>query len=84
LIDPSAQRRAKSHLAQEAGGRQPDGRSALLYGTARGHAVRDKSLPLVKRLTAEVLDGFDAREAEAIFRFLNTVVVRYGQGDAHE
>jgi len=59
-----------------------DGRGTLLYATPKGHEVRAQSLPWVRRLTGEILDGFDAREVQTIFRFLNSVVDRYGDSDA--
>ena len=58
-----------------------DGRSTLLYATPKGHEVRAQSLRWVRRLTADILDGFDEREVQTIFRFLNSIVDRYGDAD---
>jgi DNA-binding MarR family transcriptional regulator len=55
-----------------------DGRGSLLVITPRGDEVRVRSLPVIRRLQEELTEGFGASERETILRFLNAVVVRYG------
>jgi DNA-binding MarR family transcriptional regulator len=55
-----------------------DGRGAMLYVTKRGETVRAQSLPLVRKLTAEITGGFGPAEVDVVFRFLNALVDRYG------
>jgi MarR family transcriptional regulator, organic hydroperoxide resistance regulator len=54
-----------------------DGRGSLLFVTPKGEAVRLRSLPVIRRLTAEITEGFDEREVETILRFLSSAVDRY-------
>lgn len=61
-----------------------DGRGSRLLLTARGEAVRAQSLPVVRRLTAELTQGFDEQEQATIFRFLNSIVDRFAQDDPKE
>jgi DNA-binding MarR family transcriptional regulator len=56
-----------------------DGRGSRLLLTAKGEAVRAQSLPLVRRLTAEITAGFSASEVETITRFLDSLVKRCGE-----
>lgn len=55
-----------------------DGRATRLHLTEQGQSVRTQSLQCIRRLTAEVQEGFGEREMETVFRFLNSVVARYG------
>lgn len=56
-----------------------DGRGSLLFLTDRGESVRASAMPLVKRATAELTDGFSAAEVDVIYRFLNAIVERYSE-----
>jgi DNA-binding MarR family transcriptional regulator len=56
-----------------------DGRASRLLLTAKGEAIRTQSLPLVRKLTAEITAGFSDSEVETITRFLNSLVERYGE-----
>lgn len=58
-----------------------DGRGSLLFITEKGEAVRAQSLPVLRRLTAELTGGFDETELATIFRFLNSIVDRYADRD---
>lgn len=58
-----------------------DGRGSLLYITDKGEAVRAQSLPVLRRLTAELTRDFDEQEVATIFRFLNSIVDRYAERD---
>jgi DNA-binding MarR family transcriptional regulator len=74
---------ATAHRLEHAGllRREPhpsDGRAGLLFLTAKGEAVRTKSLSMVRRLTADLTQGFTEEEMAAVFRFLNSVVERFG------
>jgi len=51
-----------------------DGRANLLSLTAKGEAVRAESVPLIRRATAEMTEGFTPDEVEIVFRFLNTLI----------
>jgi DNA-binding MarR family transcriptional regulator len=55
-----------------------DGRGSLLFLTAKGESVRVQAQPLMRRLNAELMEGFSAPEAETILRFFSSVVERYG------
>jgi DNA-binding MarR family transcriptional regulator len=55
-----------------------DGRGHLLFVTKKGETIRAQSLPLVRKLTAEMTEGFGAADIETVFRFLNSLVERYG------
>jgi DNA-binding MarR family transcriptional regulator len=58
-----------------------DGRGAMLYLTKRGESIRAQSLPLIRKLTAEITEGFAAAEVDVVFRFLNALVDRYGDDE---
>ncbi len=61
-----------------------DARSNLVGLTPSGDAVRASTIPLIKRVTAQVTEGFSTAEMEVIYRFLNTVVERCAVGDADQ
>ena len=61
-----------------------DGRGHMLFVTKKGEAVRAQSLPLVRKLTAEITEGFSASEVDTIYRFLNALVDRYGDDPSEE
>jgi len=61
-----------------------DARSNLVGLTPKGDAVRASTIPLIKRVTAQVSEGFSAAEMEIIYRFLNTVIERCAVGDTDE
>jgi len=73
--------------AAEALRREPnprDGRGHMLFVTKKGEAIRQQSLPLIRKLTAEITEGLSAAEVETVFRFLNTLVDRYGDDATEE
>lgn len=55
-----------------------DARGSLLYVTPRGDELRDRARPLLRRLNAELTEGFDAQEMEVVIRYLNTTIQRFG------
>jgi DNA-binding MarR family transcriptional regulator len=55
-----------------------DGRGSLLFLTAKGEVVRVQAQPVIRRLNAELLEGFDAAESETILRFFGSLLERYG------
>jgi DNA-binding MarR family transcriptional regulator len=57
---------------------EKDARGSRLFLTEKGKTVRDKSLGVVRRLTAEVTTGFSETETDVIFKFLNSIVERFG------
>jgi DNA-binding MarR family transcriptional regulator len=61
-----------------------DGRGHMLFVTKKGEATRAQSLPLVRKLTTEMTEGFSAAEVETVLRFLNSLIERYGEDDPEE
>jgi DNA-binding MarR family transcriptional regulator len=61
-----------------------DGRGSLLFVTSKGESVRVQALPLLRKLNAEIMEGFSPGEVETILRFLNSLVTRYGDGERGE
>ncbi len=61
-----------------------DGRGSRLSLTEKGEAIRTRSLQVVRRITAELTEGFDADEVETITRFLNSVVDRFTEEASEE
>lgn len=61
-----------------------DGRGHMLFVTKKGEAVRAQSIPLVRKMTAEMTDGFSPAEVDTVFRFLNSLVERHGGDDPEE
>jgi DNA-binding MarR family transcriptional regulator len=61
-----------------------DGRGGLLFVTEKGENIRVQALPLMRRLNAEILEGFSEAEAETILRFFNALVTRYADRDASD
>ncbi|WP_394831354.1 MarR family winged helix-turn-helix transcriptional regulator [Pendulispora rubella] len=51
-----------------------DGRATLLWLTPKGESVRAESMPLVRRATAEMTEGFTPEEVDVIYRFLNAII----------
>jgi DNA-binding MarR family transcriptional regulator len=54
-----------------------DGRGSLLYVTPKGDDLRDRARPLLRRLNAELAEGFTEAEMETVIRFLNTTIDRF-------
>lgn len=54
-----------------------DGRASLLSATPKGEALRERAMPLVRKLNAEITEGFTEAEIETVLRFLNVVVQRF-------
>lgn len=64
--------------------RQPnpdDARGTRLFLTERGKAVRTQSLAVMRRLTAEVTEGFSESQLDVLYGFLNTVVDRLSEAE---
>jgi MarR family transcriptional regulator, organic hydroperoxide resistance regulator len=61
-----------------------DGRGSRLYVTPKGEALRERARPLIRRLNAQLCEGFSDEEMETVFRFLNEVVRRFGLDDREE
>jgi MarR family transcriptional regulator, organic hydroperoxide resistance regulator len=61
-----------------------DGRGSLLFVTSKGDEVLAKSKALIRRLNAELTEGFRADEVETILRFMNVIVERYGTDVSEE
>jgi len=55
-----------------------DARGSLLYLTPKGNELRERAKPLLRRLNAELTQGFTADEIDTVLRFLNTTVERFG------
>jgi DNA-binding MarR family transcriptional regulator len=58
-----------------------DARGTKLALTEHGKAVRTQSLPLMRRLTAEVTEGFSEGELAILFRFLDRATERFGAAE---
>jgi DNA-binding MarR family transcriptional regulator len=56
-----------------------DARGTRLFLTEQGRTARTQSLAVMRRLTAEVTDGFSEAEMDIVYRFLNTVVEHLGE-----
>lgn len=54
-----------------------DARGSLLYVTPKGHELRERAKPLLRKVNAELTQGFSAQEMETVLRFLNTTVERF-------
>jgi len=54
-----------------------DERAQLLYATTAGNKISAAARPILARLNARLLQGFDEREIEAVCRFLNSIVQRF-------
>jgi DNA-binding MarR family transcriptional regulator len=61
-----------------------DARGHMLFVTKKGESVRAQSLPIVRKLTAEITEGLSSTEVDTIYRFLNTLVDRFGDDPAEE
>ena len=61
-----------------------DGRGSLLRVTPKGEGIRVQALPLMRKLNAEIMEGFTPAEAETILRFIHSIVARYGDADRDE
>jgi DNA-binding MarR family transcriptional regulator len=59
-----------------------DARGTRLHLTPKGQATRVDSLPVIRKLTAEVTEGFSPDEVDAVLRLLNSIVDRFGDADA--
>jgi len=58
-----------------------DGRGSLLYVTSKGDELRERARPLLRRLNAELTEGFSEAEIETVVRFLNVTVDRFAAED---
>ncbi len=56
-----------------------DARGSLLYVTPKGHEVRERAKPLLRKLNAELTHGFSPAEIDTVLRFLDGIVQRFGQ-----
>jgi len=54
-----------------------DGRASLLWATAKGETLRERAMPLVRKLNAEIIEGFSDAEIDTVLRFLNVTVQRF-------
>jgi DNA-binding MarR family transcriptional regulator len=54
-----------------------DARGSLLYVTPRGEELRERARPFLRRLNAELAEGFTEREMETVIRFLNVTIGRF-------
>jgi DNA-binding MarR family transcriptional regulator len=61
---------------------EKDARGSLLFVTAKGESIRVQAQPLLRKLNAELMEGFSPAEAETILRFFNTLVERYAESDS--
>lgn len=61
-----------------------DGRGSRLFVTPKGESMRTQSLPVLRKVTAEITQGFSEAEVDTIFRFLNTIVERFADDDSEE
>ena len=57
-----------------------DARGSLLYVTPKGESIRVQALPFIRKLNAELMEGFSPAEVETILRFFDSIVARYGEG----
>jgi DNA-binding MarR family transcriptional regulator len=56
-----------------------DARGTRVFLTDKGKGARTQSLGVMRRLTADVTEGFSEEEMDVVYRFLNTVVERLGE-----
>lgn len=56
-----------------------DARGTRLFLTEKGKTARTQSLAVMRRLTAEVTEGFSEAEMDVVYRFLSTVVEQLGE-----
>jgi MarR family transcriptional regulator, organic hydroperoxide resistance regulator len=54
-----------------------DGRGQLLFVTPKGETLRDRARPLLRRLNADLTEGFSEAEMDVVYRYLNTLVARF-------
>jgi MarR family transcriptional regulator, organic hydroperoxide resistance regulator len=54
-----------------------DARGSLLYVTPRGDELRERARPLLRRLNAELTEGFSDAEMDTVIRYLNHAVERF-------
>jgi MarR family transcriptional regulator, organic hydroperoxide resistance regulator len=54
-----------------------DARGQRLFVTAKGESLRDRARPLLRRLNADLTEGFSEAEMEIVYRYLNTLVARF-------
>lgn len=54
-----------------------DARASHLFVTPKGEEVVDRARPLLRRLNADLTDGFSSDEMETVYRYLNTLVARF-------
>lgn len=55
-----------------------DGRGSLLFVTPKGEALRERAVPLLRRLNGELTEGFSNDEMEIVYRYLNGLIRRFG------
>src|SRR5262249_28759363 len=76
-MSATAQRLERAGLVR----REPDprdGRGTRVHLTPKGEMVRGPSLPVIRRLTADITQGFGEDEVHTVLRFLNSILERYG------
>jgi DNA-binding MarR family transcriptional regulator len=61
---------------------EKDARGSLLFVTPKGESIRVQAQPLLRKLNAELMEGFSPAEAETILRFFNTLVERYADTES--
>ena len=55
-----------------------DGRASLLFLTEKGQRVLTQARPVFRRAMADMTEGFSEGELATVFRFLNSLVERFG------
>ena len=58
-----------------------DARGSQLFLTRTGAEVRAEALPLLRKLNAEITEGFTSDEIDTILRFLQATIERFGGDD---
>ncbi len=56
-----------------------DARGVRLFATKDGDAARARARPAFKHAIADITEGFSATEMDVVYRFLNTLVERFGR-----
>jgi len=58
-----------------------DARGSRLSLTPRGEAVRERSIAVTRKLSAEITEGFSEQEVDAVARFLASISDRFGRDE---
>lgn len=61
-----------------------DARGVRLFLTRKGELVRERARPAVRRTQADMTEGFSPAEMDVVYRFLNSLVERYGRAAKEE